>query len=55
MCSKAVDICPPLPIFVPDLCVANKVVKDLDDAVPFNDNNIFVNAYSDNVTFLVII
>lgn len=54
MCSKAVDACPLLLIFIPDLCVANNVVKDLDDTVSFNDNKIFVNADSDNVTFLVI-
>ena len=54
MCSKAVDACPLLLILVPDLCVANNVVKDLDDTVSFNDNKIFVNADSDNVTFLVI-
>ena len=54
MCSKAVDACPLLLISVPDLCVANKVVKDLDGTVSFNDNKTFVNADSDNVTFLVI-
>ena len=55
ICSKGFDAFPPLLNFVPDLYVTNKVVKDLDDAVSFNDNLVFFNADSDNLTFLVMI
>ena len=55
MCSKGIDASPPLLNFVPDLCVTNKVVNDLDDAVSFNDNIVFFNADFDNVKFLVMI
>ena len=55
ICSKVVNAYPPLLIFVPDLCFTNEIVKDLDNAVSFNDNIVFVNADSDNVTFLIMI
>ena len=41
MYGKVVDTCPPLLKFVPDMFVTFKVVKDLDDAVSFNDNIAF--------------
>ena len=55
ICSKVVNAYPPLLIFVPYFCFTNEVVKDLDNALSFNDNIVFVNADSDNVTFLVMI
>ena len=51
MCDKAVDACLLLLQFVLDLFVTNKMLKDLDDAVSFNDDIVFVNSDSDNVSF----
>ena len=50
MCKEAVNACLPLLKFVPDCFVTNKILQDLDNAVFFNHNIVFVNANSD-VTF----
>ena len=50
MCKEAVNSCLSLLKFVPDWLVTNKVLKDLDNVVFFNDDIVFVNADSD-VTF----
>ena len=51
MSKEAVNTCLSLLKFLPDWFVMNKILKDLDDAVFFNDNIVFVNADPDNVTF----
>ena len=50
MCKEAVDACLPLLKFIHDRFVKKKVLKDLDNAVFFNDTLVFVNADSDDVT-----
>ena len=53
MCGKATDACLPLLKCAPDLFVTNKMLKDLDDAVSFKDDVVFVIADSDNDTFFI--
>ena len=50
MCKEAVDACLPLLKFIHDRFVKKKVLKDLDNAIFFNDTLVFVNADSDDVT-----
>ena len=52
VCDKAVDDFLPTLKFVPDWFVKNKMLEKLDDVVFSNDDIVFVNADSDNVTFL---
>ena len=49
-CDEAVDACLSLLKFVPDWFVTSMMLKDLDNAVFFNDDIVFVNAYL-NVRF----
>ena len=51
MSGKAINACLPLLKWAPDLFVTNKMLKDLDDAVSFKDDIVFVNEDYDNVTF----
>ena len=51
MYDKAVNACLPVLKFVPDCFVMNKMLEKLD-VVFSNDDKIFVNAGSDNVTFI---
>ena len=51
MCDKAVDACLPALKFIPDWFFINKMLEKLDDIIFFNDNIVFVNTDSDNVTF----
>ena len=50
-----VDAFLPLSNFVPFWFVTNKILKDLEYAAIFNDDIVFVNADSDDATFLVMI
>ena len=55
MCDKAAyAFLPPLK-FVPDCFVTNNMLEKLDDVIFSNDDIAFVNADSDDVTFLVMI
>ena len=51
MCQEAVNACLQLLKFVPDCFVTNKILQGIDNAVFFNHNIVFVNAYSDVIFF----
>ena len=55
MCDKAVDALLPILKFVPDWFVIDKMLEKLYDFVFSNNDIVFVNEDSDNVTFLVMI
>ena len=52
LCDKAVDAFLPVLKFVPYWFVTSKILKKLYDVVFSNDAIVFVNEYSDNMTFL---
>ena len=51
MGTDAVDACLPLLKLVTDWFITNKMLKDHDNVVFFNDHIVFVNANSDTVAF----
>ena len=53
--KKSVDACLSLLKFVLYWFITNEILDYLDNALVFNDDIVFVNADSDNVTFLLII
>ena len=53
--KKSVDACLSLLKFVLYWFITNEILYYLDNALFFNDDIVFVNADSDNVTFLLII
>ena len=55
MCDKVVDAFLPTLKFVSDRFITNKMLEKLFAIVFSNDNIVFVNEDSDNVTFLVMI
>ena len=50
MCDKAVDAFQPALKFVPGWLVTSKLIKKLDDTVFANDDKVFFDEGSDNVT-----
>ena len=53
--KKSVDACLSLLKLVLYWFITNEILDYLDNALFFNDDIVFVNADSDNVTFLLII
>ena len=53
--KKSVDACLSLLKFFLYWFITNEILDYLDNALFFNDDIVFVNADSDNVTFLLII
>ena len=49
--DKVVDACLLLSKFVPYQFVTNKILRDLDNAEISNDDIVFVNVHSDDVTY----
>ena len=54
MCYKAVGAFLTTVNFVPDWFATNKMLEKLDDVVFFEDDKVFVNEESDNVTLVMI-
>ena len=52
MCNKAVDNCLAALKFVPDWSVTNKLIKKLSTALYADENKLYFNEDSDNVTFI---
>ena len=52
MCNKAVDNCLAALKFVPDWFVTNKLIKKLSTALYADENKLYFNEDSDNVTFI---